>query len=86
MKELIISYKSRNNLMQLQRLLKQNGVASSIVSTPRNISVSCGLSIKTQYQYLFLVKKLIVMLNLSDFNGVFLYERKPNTFPLKRLF
>lgn len=42
----IASFRSRQQVMQLERALKRAGVPASIITTPRSVSVGCGLSVR----------------------------------------
>lgn len=42
----IAAFRSRQQVMAFQQALARAGVPSSIVSTPRSISVGCGLSVR----------------------------------------
>lgn len=75
MKYLIISYKSRNSLYAFAQILRQYGIASTIINTPRNIALSCGLSLKVDFGNFSRVAGLINKVNLSGFWGVFLLTR-----------
>ncbi len=72
MKFLIISYKSRNNLFAITQTLKKLGVIVSIINTPRNISISCGLSAKTDVKNLSLVTNIIKQSGMGGFLGAYI--------------
>ena len=74
MKNLIISFKSRNNVQLFAKILKSYSIPSEITNTPRSISISCGLSVKTNYNYFPTVLKLIQSSNLNGFLGIYLLE------------
>ena len=42
----VAAFRSRQQVMQLQSVLRHMGIASSIVTTPRSIAVGCGLSVR----------------------------------------
>lgn len=46
----IASFRSRQQVMQLERALRQAGVPASIITTPRSVSVGCGLSVRFALQ------------------------------------
>lgn len=46
----IAAFRSRQHVMQLERALKQSGVPASIITTPRSVSVGCGLSVRFELQ------------------------------------
>ena len=42
----IASFRSRQQVMQLESALRRMGVPASIVTTPRDVSLGCGLSVR----------------------------------------
>ncbi len=76
MKYLIISFKSRNSVMTFAKILKKNGIYTNIINTPRIISTSCGLSIKTEFHNLQIVLSLLRKINLSGLIGIYSITRK----------
>lgn len=75
MKQIIVSFKNRNNLYAFVRLIRNSGVAVSIINTPHSISVSCGLSARLDFRYFSLIKTLLIQYGTADLIGVFLVER-----------
>ncbi|MBP5661780.1 MAG: DUF3343 domain-containing protein [Clostridia bacterium] len=45
---LIISFRSRTQVMHFARILRGAGIFSDIISTPRQVAVGCGLSVKVK--------------------------------------
>lgn len=76
MKYLIISFNSRNSVMTFAKLARKNGLYTSIINTPRSVSVSCGLSVRTEFQNLQSIISLLKKSNLSDLIGVYSITRK----------
>ena len=56
---LIISFASTNYAMQTEACLKEEGISIQIMPTPREITLSCGLSIKTSVDNLDKIKTLV---------------------------
>ncbi len=65
-----IAFKSRNNLMSFYHMLKSY-ITANIVNTPRSISTSCGLSIKTERRHLRLVLSLIEKTHVNSLLGIY---------------
>lgn len=86
MKYLIISYKSRNSLYAFAQILRQYGIASTIINTPRNIAISCGLSLKVDFGHYNHVIGLINNANLPGFWGVFMLVKTSTHDQIERLF
>ncbi|MBE5741555.1 MAG: DUF3343 domain-containing protein [Clostridiales bacterium] len=85
MKYLIVAFTSRNNLLQFAKILRYNGIPATVINTPRCISISCGLSIKTDLGYYEHISTLLRSTNLGGFLGVFLIERQGMSESAKRL-
>ncbi len=75
MKYLIIAFKSRNNLQNFVKTLRLVGITATIINTPRSISVSCGLSARTDYRYLNSIISLLKQTNTETLLGVFAVTR-----------
>lgn len=46
MKEMLIVFGNRTHTLTYQKMLKNMGVRCEVVSTPRELGLSCGLSVK----------------------------------------
>ena len=86
MKNLIISFKTRNSLYAFSKTLRTNGISVSIINTPRNIAISCGLSIKTDIRHFSIISTLIKQSNLADFIGMFSETKNGNSTQYERLY
>ena len=42
----LVAFRSRQQVMNFERDLRRSGVRASIISTPRSVSVGCGLSVR----------------------------------------
>ena len=42
----IAAYRSRSQVLRLEDMLRREGVACSVVSTPREVALGCGLSVR----------------------------------------
>lgn len=56
---IIISFESTNYAMQTEAYLKSEGISLQIMPTPREITLSCGLSIKTSVDNLNIIRSLV---------------------------
>ena len=86
MKQIIISYKSRNQIYKLFNILKQHNINARIVNTPNQISKSCGLSLQLPYSMLKLSINIIQQFSTSDFIGIFTFEEQGFYNRLQRLY
>jgi len=74
MKFLLIAFKSRNQLYNFSKYLKIKGINFSTINTPRKISASCGLSIKTSYLNYSSIRQSL-NLTSNGILGVFIVEQ-----------
>lgn len=54
----IASFRSRQQVMNFENQLRRAGVRGEVVSTPREIAVGCGLSVKFAYADLARVREV----------------------------
>lgn len=85
MKYLIVSYKARNSLYAFAKILRQYGIASTIINTPRNIALSCGLSLKVDFGHYPQVAGLVKATALQGFWGIFVVTKLPTHDQIERL-
>ena len=65
-------FSNRTHTIQFNRLLKKHNIPCSIISTPRELSVSCGLSVKFGYYSLSRASLLINEYRLNSFTNFYL--------------
>lgn len=86
MKSINISFKSRNSVQLFFKILKTHNIPAEITNTPKTISISCGLSVKTNYSFLPIIFKLVQSSNLSGFLGIYLVEKTGLRVKTERLY
>jgi hypothetical protein len=42
----VASFRSRQNVIKLDRALKRNNISSNLITTPKKVSMGCGLSVQ----------------------------------------
>ena len=67
----IAAFRSRLQVMALEEALKQQGIDASIVTTPRAVSLGCGLSVRFGEQDAPRVKALYQALGLGNLIGFY---------------
>lgn len=72
MEYVIAVYRSRTVTMQAYNFLSSRGISAALVSTPRNINVGCGLSVKFAAAFLPAVRS--VLSGGETFVGFFLVK------------
>ncbi len=86
MKYIIIAFKNRTNLQSFTNILRQNGINISIINTPRKLSLSCGLSVKTDFRNYSKVLNIIKNLKITGFDGIFLLTQYGLREQIEKLF
>ena len=71
----IASFRSRQQVLKFESALRRAGVRVSIITTPRDVSVGCGLSIRFELCDFPLVEELYVQLRPSNLIGFYRVER-----------
>ena len=77
MTEVLAVFRSRSQAIDCNARLKSMGVPSSIINTPREANIGCGLSVKIPLNTLVRVKVILRKLNYSAFYG---YYRMQNDY------
>lgn len=72
---IIISFESVNFAMQTEAVLKREEIHCQIMPTPREITLSCGISIKISVDNLDNIKKLVDE-NKIRIKGLYICEFK----------
>ncbi len=71
---IVVAFRSRTQSLHFKRLLTPMGVEGEIISTPIEISIGCGISVKMEQRDLNAVKNLLYQKQFSSFVGVYLVE------------
>lgn len=72
MRNIIAVFGNRNHTMQFASYLKRLGIRCKTINTPRELTVSCGISIVFLERDLQRVRGLIYQLKLSSYLGMYL--------------
>ena len=75
MKYLLIAFKSRNSIYSFLSYLKSINIKAEIINTPKNISSSCGLSLKINLNYYQNIINLVRNNLKLNIIGVFIIEK-----------
>ena len=74
MEYILISFKSRSETLKFAELLKKSGVYATVVTTPKEAGIGCGLSVKTENVNLGFIKRAIYYSGSKSFAAVFLVK------------
>lgn len=70
-KEVIFVFRARSQTMKLYEVLSRNNVRSSVISTPRSLSLGCGLSVKINANDFSVAARIVRSLSLNTFSGAY---------------
>lgn len=68
---IIASFRSRTQAAKFENLLKRNKIPCTLINTPREISVGCGVSVKFPEGYMNSVKRLLQTIDPQSYAGLF---------------
>lgn len=67
----LVVFRSRSETMKFANILASYGFNASFVSTPRQISVSCGISAKIDAKSLVIAKEIVKRRQFYTFAGIY---------------
>lgn len=71
MEYVAVSFRSRAHTVKFYGFLRDHGVYSEIINTPKEAGVGCGLSVKISVNDLPLVRRAVKVAGLGGFAGFF---------------
>ena len=81
----VIAFRARSHTINFASLLNSYHVACEIISTPRIINVSCGISIRFLPKDLTVVEDILKRRNFDTFGGIYAIEGYGLTQRAKRI-
>ena len=72
MNQTLAIFNNRTHTMSFSKLLKQIGIKNNIITTPRELSVSCGISVIFPYSQISKASLLINQYKLNSFVSFYL--------------
>ena len=73
----IVSFNSTHNPIRLDKLLGESSVRATTLPTPREITASCGISIRFLYEDIEKVKNILTENNI-EYKGIYKIARLEN--------
>lgn len=70
----IAAFRSRSQVFMLEGMLRREGISARIVSTPRDVSMGCGLSVRFRLEDVQTVLRLLRQVNTGNLIGVYRVE------------
>lgn len=75
MEYLIATFRARTETINFANILRSYGVNVMIISTPRQINVSCGISVKFNPAYENRAKEILSRRKFDSFGGLYLAKQ-----------
>ena len=72
----IASFRSRQQVLKFEGALRRGGVRAEVITTPRDVSVGCGLSIRFELGETDRVMELYRQLRPTNLIGFYRVERQ----------
>ena len=72
----IASFRSRQQVMKFESALRREGVRVSIITTPRDVAVGCGLSIRFELSDFDQVARVYRLSSPSNLIGFYRVQRR----------
>ena len=70
----IAAFRSRQQVLRFEAALRQRGVPTRVVTTPRDISMGCGLSVRFPLEMLGEVRRALAAANPGNLIGLYRAE------------
>ena len=70
----VAAFRSRQQTLRFEAVLRRMGVPAQVVSTPRDISMGCGLSVRFPMEYLTEVRRTLAAANPGNLIGLYRAE------------
>lgn len=67
----IIVFRAKSHTINFANILKSYKIPCEIISTPRVVNVSCGISVKFMYVDLNVVKQILSRRNFDTYGGIY---------------
>ena len=74
----IAAFRSRLHVMAFERAMKQQGMEAAVITTPRAVTLGCGLSVRFAPQHLARARQLCRMMHQASLIGFYTVYREAN--------
>jgi len=82
----VVVFKTKTEVFSFLEDARYYGIVGSVVSTPKEIKIGCGLSAKISDWHAYKARAVIFNGDYPTFYGVFTLRKTANGFSLKKLF
>ena len=70
----VAAFRSRQQVLRFEDALRRRGVPTQVVTTPRDVSMGCGLSVRFPMEYLGEVRRAAATSNPGNLIGLYRAE------------
>lgn len=70
----VAAFRSRQQVLHFEATLRQRGLPTQVVTTPRDISMGCGLSVRFPLERLSEVRRALMASNPGNLIGLYRAE------------
>ena len=70
----VAAFRSRQQVLRFESALRQRGIPTQVVTTPRDISMGCGLSVRFPMERLGEVRRALLTSNPGNLIGLYRAE------------
>ena len=70
----VAAFRSRQQTLRFEAVLRRMGVPAQVVSTPRDISMGCGLSVRFPMEYTAQARAALKVMNPGNLIGLYRAE------------
>lgn len=70
----VAAFRSRQQVLRFESTLRRQGIPTSVVSTPRDISMGCGLSVRFPVERQHEVRRALAASNPGNLIGLYRAE------------
>ena len=67
----VAAFRSRQQVLRFEAALRRRGVPASVISTPRSISMGCGLSVRFPLEYRQEVRRALAEERANNLIGLY---------------
>ncbi len=82
---IIAVFKQRNETMLFSQMLKNLGVYTTVINTPKQTMVSCGISVQFLGKFLAQAKRLLQSGRFTSFVGFYTHEKSNGEIKVKKI-
>ena len=72
----VAAFRSRQQVLMFESALRREGIPAKIVSTPRDVSMGCGLSVRFRLEDTAAVARTLRQVNTGNLIGMYRVEYK----------